>query len=96
MYWSKQEQLVFSIVFLIVFVFQVSSIIILRGPRYPVEKWNIVLIPLNILIFLGMIPYAKWVWKGLTWFRAFLIVILFEAGFVILAVVSQLIRNTSS
>ena len=78
MYWSTQEKVVFGIVFLIVFVFQISSIIILKSPRCPVERWDILLIPLNVLIFLAMVAYAKWVWGKKTWFQAFLKVILYE------------------
>ena len=96
MYWSKEEQFVFALVFLIVFFLQFSSTIALKAEPYPVDKSVIVLIVTNIILFVGMIPYAKWVWKGVTWLRTFLIVILFEAVFVILAVVSQFIGNTGS
>lgn len=93
MYWSIQEKVVFGIVLLIVFVFQISSIIILKSPRYPVERWDILLIPLNVLIFSGMITYAKWVWGKKTWFQAFLKVILYEVILITLVALLWIIAS---
>jgi len=67
MYWNIQEKLVFYLLFLIVFAFQISSFIVLRYEEFLIHLF---LIAMNILFFFGMTWYAKWVWKDGKFSRA--------------------------
>lgn len=69
MYQKNQEKIVFHIVFFVVFIFQVSSVTSLK---YADIKLQTLLITINLIFFYSMIMYARWVWKGIKFFQAFL------------------------
>jgi hypothetical protein len=80
-YCRYQEHLVFIILMAIVFIFQISSIAILK---YMGGIEFIFLISLNILIFWGMIRYARWIWRKISFHTALSRVVLIEFFFAIL------------
>jgi len=71
MYWNKQEQVVFNIILFILVVFQISTFFMLKSAETAFRD-SIILVSLNVMLFLAMIPYAKWVWKTPSYYKAFL------------------------
>lgn len=71
MYWNKQEQFVFDIILLILVVFQVLTFFAMIS-RTDTPQFTLFLVGLNLLFFVAMIPYAKWVWKTPSYHKAFL------------------------
>lgn len=71
MYWNKQEQFIFDIILFILVVLQVSTFLVLKSGM-EIPQYSLILMSLNVLFFLGMIPYAKWVWRTSTYLKAFL------------------------
>lgn len=80
MYWKSQEKVVFHIVFLIVFVFQVSSLVYIKHLE---PKLQILLIAFNALFLYGMIMYAKWAWKNWNIGQAILKTLITEGIFIL-------------
>ncbi len=77
MYWSKQEQFIFDIVLFVLVAFQISTFFILKTEPSNLQ-YGLVLAGLNLLFLAAMIPYAKWVWKTLSFHRAILQVVKHE------------------
>ena len=71
MYWNKQEQFVFDIILFILVVFQLGTFFALLTGKINTESGPF-LLGLNFLLFIVMIPYAKWVWETITHQKAFL------------------------
>ena len=71
MYWNKQEKVAFDIILLILVVFQISTFFMLKSVETTFQN-SIILVSLNVMLFVAMIPYAKWVWKTASYHKAFL------------------------
>lgn len=84
MYSKNQEKIIFYIVMFTLVAFQAFSTVVLCKKEY-FSLSHICLAVLNAALFFGMILYAKWVWRGLTVFKALLKIITFQ--FFIVAVV---------
>ncbi len=59
MWHKKQEIYIFNITLFILVIFQFMTI----GTFYVNVAAGIILTVINLLLFILMIPYAKWVWK---------------------------------
>ncbi len=90
MYWNKQEQFVFDIILFILVVFQTISFFILKTETNALHS-GIFLAGINVLLFAGMIPFAKWVWKTTSYRKAFLLVAKHEAILLGLTIVGILL-----
>jgi len=75
MYWSKQEQLAFDIILLLLVGFQIATVSL-----YAQNSLNngILLVATNVFLVVAIVPYAKWVWKISTYQKGFLQVIKHE------------------
>jgi hypothetical protein len=82
MYWESQEKIIFYLVFLVVFTFQISTFFVLT---YIEILGQILFIAFNSLVFYGMIIYARWVWKKINFLRAFKKVIITEMIFILIS-----------
>jgi len=71
MHWNKQEQFIFDIVLVVLVVFQIFSFFMLMTQANALHD-AVFLVGINVLLFLAMIPYAKWVWKTPSYRKAFL------------------------
>ena len=76
MYWPIQEKIIFSIVFSLLFCFQLSSIFILK--EYTSVSLIAEVILLHLIAVLVMIYYAKWVWNLKSFSASLKKVILYE------------------
>jgi hypothetical protein len=70
MYWNKQEEVIFDIVLFILVVFQILTFFELKAGG-DLLQYSIILVGLNLLFFLAMVLYAKWVWKMTSFQKAF-------------------------
>jgi len=77
MYWKIQEGIVFGSVVFLVFAIQAASIFLLKDST--INLWSALLVVINILIFLGVILYAKWLWKKINYLQAFIKVVKLES-----------------
>jgi hypothetical protein len=68
MYHKDQEEYVFWIIFTIVTFCQSISILYLYIA--PELKGFLVIVPGNLLVFVGMVKYAQWLWKKITFLNA--------------------------
>jgi len=84
MYWSIQEKVIFSIVFFVVFCVQITTVLIFRDISSIAQY--VLIIGFNLLAFLGMIYYAKWVWKLKVFLTALKKVIVYEVVFILLSI----------
>ena len=95
MYWYFQEKVVFNIVFFIVFVLQISSLFTIRDIGYS-STYGIAVIIINIIVFLGMIKYAQWIWKKVNLLKALGKIIKYEAiflfGLIVLVLITKIIQ----
>ena len=82
MFHKYQEKIVFHLLFLLVFVLQVFSYLMIQS--YDEIKYQILFIVLNLIVFYGMIAYAKWVWKKPNLKQAFLKTITIEIIFILI------------
>lgn len=71
MHWNKQEQFIFDIVLFVLVVFQIFSLFMLLTQSNAAQD-IVFLVGINALLFVTMIPYAKWVWKTPSYQQAFL------------------------
>lgn len=60
MYWKKQEQYVFNLILFVLVFFQFTTVTIIKETDL---QTGIILVGVNLLFFVAMIPYARWVWK---------------------------------
>jgi hypothetical protein len=81
MYWEIQEKIVFYLVFVVEFAFQIATIFTWK---YMDIRGQIFIIALNSLFFYGMIIYARWVWKKAKFLQAFRKVIETEMIFILI------------
>jgi hypothetical protein len=71
MHWNRQEQFVFDLLLFVLVLFQTVTFFVLKsGTDKPGHA--IFLVGINSLFFVAMIPYAKWVWKTQSFWKAFL------------------------
>jgi len=70
MYWKIQEGIVFGSVVFLSFAIQALSIFLLKDSI--TNLWCALLVVINIFIFLGVILYAKWLWKKINYLQAFI------------------------
>jgi len=75
MYWSKQEQVVFDIVLFVLVVFQIGTFLNLNAG---ISVSGVFFVGLNVLLFMLMVPYAKWVWRTASYGAALLHVVKHE------------------
>lgn len=85
MYWPIQEKAVFIIIFLIVFVMQMVRMFIFR--EKPSTGLIVMIAAFNLAALVGLIYYAKWVWRPVSVLAAFKKVILFEVVFVLSVII---------
>ena len=71
MYWSKQEQFIFDVILFVLVIFQISTFFMLKTEETNLRN-VIILVGLNFLLFVAMIPYARWVWKLASYRQGFL------------------------
>jgi len=89
MYWKLQEEIVFGIVFLVVLILQTTLIAVVWNAGYFHPVPVLVLLGSYFLLLVGLVKYAKWVWKTKsTWEAAKIIV---KYGATMVAVISFLI-----
>jgi len=79
MYWQKQEKIVFGIVVFLALIIQLSSIYLLKNSTMNVRF--VLLVSKDIAIFLGLILYAKWLWKSISYSQIGLRILFFEVMF---------------
>jgi len=84
MYWSIQEKVIFSIVFFVVFCVQVTTVLIFRDISSATQY--VLILGFNLFVFLGMIYYAKWVWKLKAFLTALKKVIIYEVIFILFSI----------
>jgi hypothetical protein len=63
MYWKNQETIVFHLVSFLVFIIHFCSINIFFVVSDIPWPYALLIVVFNILIFSGLVPYAKWLWK---------------------------------
>lgn len=76
MYWTIQEKFIFSLIFFILFLIQILSISLIR--EFHLDILLVSVVVFNFFAFLGMIYYAKWVWRTKTFIIALKKVIMYE------------------
>jgi hypothetical protein len=90
MYWNKQEEVIFDIVLFILVVFQILTFFVLKsGVDSP--QYGIILVSLNLLLMAAIVPYAKWVWKTVSYKKAFLQVAKHELVILVLIVLGIIV-----
>jgi len=70
MHWSKQENIIFDIILFLIVFFQFITVFVLSGDSD--NQTGLFLVGLNFIFFTALIPYAKWVWKTASYWKAFL------------------------
>jgi hypothetical protein len=96
MYWTRQEHIVFFIVLFVVFTFQVTSFLVLYEMRWAHLTYIMSVVAANILILFGMVKYAQWVWKKLSFYSALRKIAKYEAVFLVLMAGLALLAKVSS
>ncbi len=71
MFWNKQEEIIFDIILFILVIFQALTFFALKSD-IEAPQYSLIITGFNLLFFLAMIPYAKWVWKSSSYQKAFL------------------------
>jgi hypothetical protein len=71
MYWKNQETIVFHIVSFVVFILHISSINVFFVVGDIPLSYAFLIVSFNLLMFAGMVHYAKWCWKDAVFGKSF-------------------------
>jgi len=77
MYWNQQEKVVFGLIFFLVSCIQIVIVYTFIKELHT-EISGFFVIGVNLILFIGMLYYAKWVWKLKTVISAFKKVVIYE------------------
>jgi hypothetical protein len=95
MYWNKQEQFIFDIVLFTLTAIQMATIFALKAKAVTSGE-GAIFAGINVILFMAMIPYAKWVWKITSYQKAFLQVVKHELTIIGLIAIGVLLTILTS